>query len=173
MKRPRILLLVPAADDSNWYPWLAAKLDAAKCKVVLRCAMTPLAALRDECDRDTIVLGHRSGAGLALRLTEQAQVLGLILVAPYLAGPPRCTVGSVHSHLHDDSDAFQYTKVRRNCGWILHLGSPDDLYTPTPAQIALAQTLHSDFYFLPGRAQYTTIEAHDLWAVLAAKLPPL
>ncbi|KDO35109.1 hypothetical protein SPRG_01176 [Saprolegnia parasitica CBS 223.65] len=54
MKRPRILLLVPAADGSNWYPWLAAKLDAVKCKVVLRCTTTPLAALRDECDGDTV-----------------------------------------------------------------------------------------------------------------------
>ncbi|OQR83538.1 hypothetical protein ACHHYP_14576 [Achlya hypogyna] len=154
MKRPWVLLLVPGGDASAWYAWLSAKLHDAKCPVVMRCLSTPLVLLRDDVDHNTILIGHRAGAAVALRLTEQAQVRGLVLVAP-------CVTGTL--------DGVE--KIAHNCPWVVQLGAPDDIFVPNADQVALAQALHADFYFLPGRGQYTQPEAPDLWAILAAKLP--
>ena len=79
--------------SSNWYAWLAAKLQAHPSfdEVVLRDMPAPVRARRNlwltfmleemGADERTVVIGHSSGAVAALRLLETHKLHGAVLVS--------------------------------------------------------------------------------------------
>ncbi|ETV85144.1 hypothetical protein, variant 1 [Aphanomyces astaci] len=92
---PRVLI-VPGngctpIEQCNWYAWLANELRERGCEVVLTSMPDPhraresiwLPFIRDvmKCDRDTVVVGHSSGAEAAMRLAESTEFLGMLLVS--------------------------------------------------------------------------------------------
>ena len=79
--------------SSNWYGWLERRLlqDGRFTEVVLRDMPDPLEAKRSiwlpfmlatlGCDTRTVVIGHSSGAVAAMRLLEQHELAGVLLVS--------------------------------------------------------------------------------------------
>uniref|UniRef100_A0A8K9Y2U9 RB binding protein 9, serine hydrolase n=1 Tax=Oncorhynchus mykiss TaxID=8022 RepID=A0A8K9Y2U9_ONCMY len=74
-----------------------------------------------ECDEETVIIGHSSGAVAAMRYAETHKVFGLILVGAYTydLGDERESAGH-----------WEWEQMRRNVGHIVQFGSKDDPFLP-------------------------------------------
>lgn len=119
------------AEDA-WYLYLYNKLSIYGYKIDLRThdesiinsKVNIIKTLKDEikCDKNTIIIGHSSGAQACLRYAEEYPVLGLVLVTPYVTHM---------SNFHEkESGYFDYPwkpeQIRKNCKWIIQFSSDDD-----------------------------------------------
>ena len=126
---------------SNWFPWLAKKLEA-KGRVFVPTFPTPQgqyldnwvkiaeSTIRDASPADTIIIAHSIGPACALRLAERAKTpfKSLFLVCPFLQklglqdyDPPNETF---IRHL------FDWKKVKAGAKKIICLAGDNDPYVP-------------------------------------------
>uniref|UniRef100_A0A8K9ULZ7 RB binding protein 9, serine hydrolase n=1 Tax=Oncorhynchus mykiss TaxID=8022 RepID=A0A8K9ULZ7_ONCMY len=87
-----------------------------------------------ECDEETVIIGHSSGAVAAMRYAETHKVFGLILVGAYTYD------------LGDERESGEFTdflpweQMRRNVGHIVQFGSKDDPFLPWEEQKVVHRT---------------------------------
>ncbi|RHY05180.1 hypothetical protein DYB36_000993 [Aphanomyces astaci] len=134
---PRVLI-VPGngctpIEQCNWYAWLANELRERGCEVVLTSMPDPhraresiwLPFIRDvmKCDRDTVVVGHSSGAEAAMRLAESTEFLGMLLVSACVTD-----LGDASERASGYYNRrWEYEKMKANVKWIVQFGAPGAL----------------------------------------------
>ncbi|XP_067936143.1 uncharacterized protein [Watersipora subatra] len=138
---------------ANWYGWACKRLkknEGLECK--LENMPDPIYARENiwlpfmekalQCDKNTIIIGHSSGAVAALRFAESHKVFALVLVSAYV------------SHLDDETEKrsgyfdrpWQWNKIRSNCQRIVQFGSSDDPFLPWTEQELVAKETKAEFY---------------------------
>eukprot|EP00445_Apocalathium_hangoei_P039485 CAMPEP_0203953284 /NCGR_PEP_ID=MMETSP0359-20131031/86684_1 /ASSEMBLY_ACC=CAM_ASM_000338 /TAXON_ID=268821 /ORGANISM="Scrippsiella Hangoei, Strain SHTV-5" /LENGTH=530 /DNA_ID=CAMNT_0050886533 /DNA_START=26 /DNA_END=1615 /DNA_ORIENTATION=+ len=129
---------------SNWYGWLAGQLEAAGVEVGIRNMPDPMTAREslwlpfivrelaggEKRLRETIVVGHSSGATAAMRLAETHRVGGIVLVAAYTSD-----LGDLNERASGYfSRPWQWEKQKENAGFIVQFASTDDPFLPLEEQ---------------------------------------
>mmetsp|Transcript_24860 Transcript_24860/g.41564 ORF Transcript_24860/g.41564 Transcript_24860/m.41564 type:complete len:237 (-) Transcript_24860:236-946(-) len=97
-----------------------------------------------ECDENTILIGHSSGAAAAMRLVEEHKVLGLVLVAAY------------DDDMGDDlerksgyfSRPWDWTKMQENAQFIVQFAGSEDTLVPIEVQRRVARALSPKAQFI-------------------------
>lgn len=154
----------------NWYASVRDELSSSGVvtSVQLRDMPDPVYAresywlpfMRDvlQCDRDTVIIGHSSGAVAAMRYAETNCVGGLVLVSAYT------------SHLGDETERksgyfdrpWQWDKIQQNAGFIVQFGSSDDPFLPWSEQKAVADGLKADLREYGDRGHFMNSRFPDL-----------
>lgn len=92
-------------------------------------------------DKQTIIIGHSSGAVAAMRYSENNKILGSVLIAGY------------HSDLDDATEKesgyfdkpWEWEKIKNNQQWIIQFNSTDDPYIPIDEARLVNEKLGSDY----------------------------
>src|SRR6266568_9423080 len=122
--------------DDHWTPWLKAELEKNGISVIAPSmpdnvqakASVWLPYMRDklQCDENTVVIGHSSGAVAAMRYAEQHKLLGTILV-----GTCYTDLGWESERISGYYDTpWQWDLMQKNQQWIMLFASQDDPFIP-------------------------------------------
>lgn len=135
-----------------WFPYIQSELENQGVDVVAAEFPDPKLAraeywlpfLREELkiDKDTVIVGHSSGAIAAMRYAEQYPVLGSILVGTY------------HTHLDIDAEKqsgyfdtpWQWEKIRSNQQWTVIFASQDDPWIPIEEPRFVHEQLQCEYH---------------------------
>jgi len=151
-----------SVERSNWYASVRDSLSADKRITSVQVQDMPdpvyaresywLPFMHDilQCDSNTVVIGHSSGAVAGMRYAESYAVGGLVLVSAYV------------SDLGDETERksgyfnrpWQWDKIRQNAGFIVQFGSSDDPFLPWSEQQVVADGLHADLKQYSNRGHF-------------------
>ena len=152
-----LIMLVPGNQDSdvyseNWYPWIAEQLRNLGLKFIAK-NMPDANLARKEywlpfierqlgSDKDSILIGHSSGAVAALRFAETHKLRGIVLVSASYTdiGDER----EKASHYFDEP--WQWDKIKKNVKWIIQFHSLNDLYIPIEEARYIAKQLGTEYH---------------------------
>ncbi len=155
MKKLKIILIHGNGGGTNqdhWFPWVKIELQKLDLKVLSPNFPDPIKArakywlpyLKNElkADKNTIIIGHSSGAVAALKYAEKNQLFGSILI------------GCNHTDLGDQFEKqsgyfntpWQWSKIKQNQNWIIQFASIDDPYIPIKEPRFIHKKLNSDYH---------------------------
>jgi len=138
-------------SDCMWYGWIKQSVGKAGIECVLTEFPDPIGAhenvwlpfMRDQlnCDENTIVIGHSSGAVASMRLLENVKLAGVVLVSTY------------HSDLGDENEAesgyfnrpWNWKAIRDNAGFIVQFHSKNDHLVPVEEARYVHEQLQSTY----------------------------
>lgn len=100
--------------------------------------------LKDElkADKDTIIIGHSSGAVAAMRFAETNKIYGSILI------------GACYTDLKDEDEKisgyyntpWNWEFIKNNQNWIVQFASTDDPYIPIEEARFIHEKLDTEYY---------------------------
>jgi predicted alpha/beta hydrolase family esterase len=140
------------SPQDNWFPALKNHLEAANITVIaeefpdndLARASQWLPFLLHELhvDKQTILVGHSSGAIAAMRLAEKQPILGSVLVGAY------------HTHLNMPKEMqsgyfdnpWDWSAIRKHQTWIALFASQDDPWIPIEQPRHIHQMLNCEYH---------------------------
>jgi len=119
-------------------------------------------------DKDTILIGHSSGAMAAMRYAEAHRLLGSVLV------------GVCHTDLGDRFEAasgyydrpWQWDRIRMNQEWIGVFNSTDDPHIPIAEPRVVAAQLRCSYFEFTDRGHFTDAAFPELVEFVRRKLLP-
>jgi len=153
-------------NSCNWYLWLKEKIDSSEnlqqknIQVILEDMPDPYDAhetvwvpfIINElgADRNSIVVGHSSGAEATMRLLETNRLGGAILVS------------ACHSDLGLESERisgyysrpWQWEKIRENAEFIVQYHSTDDPFIPISEARHVSENLCSEYYEFTNKSHF-------------------
>ena len=155
--------------DANWYAWLDKRLrdsgrfSEVKCETMpdpykaRRSIWLPFMLSTLACAADTIVVGHSSGAVAAMRLLEEHQLAGCVLVAA--CHTDLGDAGEAASGYYPPSGgAWKWDSIRANAGAnganIVILHSDNDPFIPLGEAQHVADSLRVPLNVCPGRSHF-------------------
>lgn len=162
--------------NSVWIPWLKAELEKKKIKVMAHTmpdnyeakASQWLPYMKDvlQCDANTIVIGHSSGAVAAMRYAEQNKLLGSVLV-----GACYTDLGFESEKISGYYDApWQWDAMKKNQQWVIQLSSSDDPYIPIHEARHIHKNLDSEYHEFDDQGHFQNKEIEALVSILLGKL---
>lgn len=151
---PKIILIhgMSATSQNHWFPWLKKELKKRKIKVTNRTFPNNLRAeervLLDfldknlKADANTILIGHSSGAAVAMRYAESHKLYGSILI------------GALYTDLgykeEQETGLFKrkwnWEKIRKNQNWIIQFASLDDPFIPIEQPRYIHKMLKTEYH---------------------------
>ena len=152
--------------SSNWYGWLEKRLleDGRFSEVVLKDMPDPLAARRRiwlpfmladlGCDASTVVIGHSSGAVAAMRLLEDHELAGALLVSACHTDLGMASEQAA-GYYPPSGGPWQWDAMQRNAGGnlcVLH--SDDDPFIPLQEAEHVAKSLAAPLRVERGRLHF-------------------
>jgi uncharacterized protein len=155
MKKPKIII-VPGNGDSgpneNWFPYVQEKLEKKGFKVISKKMPDAVLArkkfwlpfIKDKlkADKNTIVIGHSSGAVAAMRLLEEQKLLGVVLV-----GACYTDLGMEEEKISGYyDDPWNWKVIKKNAQWIVQFSSQDDPYIPIKEARFVHQKLACEYH---------------------------
>ena len=163
MKNAIILHGTGGSPEGNWFRWLEAELKAKGLDVWLPALPFPdHPSLREELDfvhkhcpfvltDETIIIGHSSGAILALLLAQEcSQNLGAVVAVSVFYDN---SLGwSANDRLFDMP--FNWEKIRANAPAILCIHSDDDPYVPLEQARYVAERVGAEFVVMPSQGHF-------------------
>ncbi len=141
-----------STTHDNWFPFVQKSLEQRGFEVVAATFPDPVLAresywipfLRDELkvDKDTVLVGHSSGAIAAMRFAEQYQILGSVLVGTY------------YTHLNVESEKqsgyfdrpWNWQAIKRNQQWAVIFASQDDPWIPVAEPRFIHEQLNCEYH---------------------------
>lgn len=162
---------------ANWYGWAHKqinKMENVSCG--LRNMPDPITAkesiwipfMREqmECDENTVIIGHSSGAEAAMRFAEKYKVKGIILVSACV------------TDLGDDNERasgyysrpWDWTSIKANTDFVVQFGSTDDPFIPWEEQQAVADGLNSDLRKFSDKGHFMNSSFPQLLEVVKEKI---
>jgi len=134
----------------NWYGWLETQLKDLGADVSLEVMPEPLYAYEnvwipfvvEKLTRGTplsecIIVGHSSGAVMAMRLMEKYKVKGVLLVAAYVSALGDATEEASGYF----SRPWEWGTMKENTGFIIQMASKDDPLLPLEEQRTVQREL--------------------------------
>jgi len=163
--------------SSNWYGWLFKELTQRGIETVLVDMPDPHGASENlwiaccleelKCDATTVVVGHSSGAACAMRLAENHELAGLVLVSAY------------HTDLGDEGEKsagyfnrpWLWERIRSNGSagsafGVHQFGAADDCFLPLSEQVHVASNIGANFIRIDGRSHYMDPTFPELLSLL-------
>ncbi|XP_024299438.1 serine hydrolase RBBP9 [Oncorhynchus tshawytscha] len=156
-------------ERSNWYGWAKKQINKIPDVTCLLSNMPDPVTAREsiwlpfiqeelQCDEETVIIGHSSGAAAAMRYAETHNVFGLILVGAYT------------SDLGDENEResgyfsrpWEWEQMRRNVGHIVQFGSTDDPFLPWEEQQAVAEGLGAVLHKYTDRGHFQNTQFPEL-----------
>jgi hypothetical protein len=155
MKNPNVILVHGnggSTADGLWLPWVKAQLENAGLEVkaqtmpdnVLARESKWLPFLENElgADKNSIIIGHSSGAVAAMRYTETHQIYGSVLI------------GACYTDLGDEDEKasgyynrpWQWDNIKAHQNWILQFASTDDPWIPIEEARFIHDQLDTDYH---------------------------
>lgn len=135
-----------------WFPYVQNALEKLSLKVVARNFPDQKLArkkywlpfLKDKlkADKNTILIGHSSGAVAAMRFAEKNKILGSILV------------GASYTDTGDETERksgyydgpWDWRAIKKNQKWIVQFASTDDPYIPIKEPRYIHKKLQTEYY---------------------------
>lgn len=141
-----------STPDDNWFPYVKAGLE--KLGIETRAPQFPDADLARasywlpflkndlKADKNTIIIGHSSGAIAAMRFAENHKLFGSVIVGAY-----HTDLGYDKEKLSGYFDAsWNWPKIRSNQNWIIQFASLDDPWIPIAEPRFVRDQLLSEYY---------------------------
>jgi len=139
------------SPQDNWLPYLEQELPKLGIEVINK--QFPDADLArkefwlpfiDElgADKDTIIIGHSSGAVAAMRYAEEKPLLGSVLVGACYTDLG--DDGEKQSHYYDDP--WRWDEIKNNQRWIIQFASSDDPFIPIEEARHIHENLDTEYY---------------------------
>lgn len=168
MTKAVILHGTGGSPDDNWFRWLENELQAKGLTVWLpQLPHAEQPSLKEEIefvtantpfafDEETVIIGHSSGASLALALvsTAQAPIGALMVVSPFVPTdePYAATTWEANAKLFDTP--IDLSAIRRKALQRLVVHSDDDPYIPLSVASSIADASHAEFVMIPGQGHF-------------------
>ena len=139
------------ARESIWLPFIRSKLIRSDDKNVgERGGGGGKGGEEVDLIKNSVVVGHSSGAVAALRLAETHRLRGVVLVS------------ACHTDLGDANERasgyysrpWEWEKIRQNCGFIVQFHSDDDPFIPLREARHVAANTKSEYHELKGRSHF-------------------
>jgi len=133
------------ARSSQWLPFLEHELKA---------------------DKNSILVGHSSGAVAAMKYAETHQIMGSVLVGTY----------STHLDVETEKASgyfdlpWQWEKIKENQLWSIVLASHDDPYIPIQEQRYVAEQLDSEYHEYDDKGHFMEHEFEELVAAVLRRI---
>ncbi|XP_050407068.2 serine hydrolase RBBP9 [Patella vulgata] len=161
---------------ANWYGWLHKKLTEMKIPCRLEAMPDPYTASESEwipymhkelnCDENTIVVGHSSGAEAAMRYAEKYKLKGITLVS-----------GCV-TDLGDENERasgyynrpWLWEEMKKNTDLIIQFGSTDDPFIAWSEQQEIADNLNPELHKFTDKGHFMSSTFPELLNVIKTKL---
>lgn len=136
----------------NWFPYLKKEFETLGLTVIdrdfpdndLAREKHWLPFLKDElkADKDTILIGHSSGAVAAMRFAEKNRILGSVLI------------GAEYTDMGDAKEKasgyynrpWDWQTIRKNQEWIVQFASTDDPWIPIDEARHIHEKLDTEYY---------------------------
>jgi uncharacterized protein len=163
MKKAIILHGTGGSPESNWFRWLESELRSHGVQVwlpTLPHARSPrLSEWRDyviknapfELDLETIIIGHSSGAVLALIVTQSLEnKLGAVVCVS--AFKDNSLGWDANDNLFDLP--FSFDAIKNNVDVLLYIHSDDDPYCPINQPKYLHQNTGGEFVLIPDQGHF-------------------
>lgn len=101
-------------------------------------------------DKDTIIIGHSSGAVAAMRYAEKHQIAGSVLI------------GACYTDLGDETEResgyydkpWGWNDIKKNQAWIIQFASTDDPYIPIEEARHIHEKLNSEYHEFNDRGHF-------------------
>lgn len=156
----------------GWAPWLKEKLSKLKVETIFETFPDSILARRKywipflkdklKAGKDTILVGHSSGAVCAMRYAEKYQIHGSILVAP--------SYTDLGDELEKQSgyfdDPWRWEKIKKNQKFIALFYSKDDPYIPQKEFIHIKNELNPKTYFFENKGHFMEESFPELFECL-------
>lgn len=141
-----------STPKDNWFPFIKTELEKFGINIIdrqfpdayLARASYWLSFLKDElkADKNSILIGHSSGAVASMRFAENNQIFGSILVAPM-----HTDLGIETERLSGYYDKpWDWHAIRNNQNWIIQFSSTDDPWIPIAEPRFVHEQLKSEYY---------------------------
>ncbi len=149
------VILIPGNNGGkttdNWFPYVKAELEKEQFEVISRDfpdndlarEIYWIPFLKElKADRNTILIGHSSGAVAAMRYAEGNPILGSVLV------------GACHTDLGIEKEKlsgyfnrpWQWDAIRKNQQWITLFASTDDPWAPISEARFIQKQLQAEYF---------------------------
>jgi hypothetical protein len=187
MKRAVILHGTGGSPESNWFQWLETELKKRGLEAWLPALPNTdqpklsanAAFVRENApfvlDETTLIIGHSSGAVLALILAQQsaAPLGGVAAVsvfhndslfgdAPARAGLPETYAAIEWEHNDSLFDVpFDYSAIKNRARKLLFVHSDDDPYVPLPQAQHVADSCSGEMLVIPGQGHFNLEKSQD------------
>lgn len=157
-------ILIHGNGDSkptdNWFPYLKKELEKLGIQVdasqfpdaQLARASYWLPFLENElkADKNTIIVGHSSGAIAAMRYAETHQILGSALVGTYYTD-----LGYQTEKLSGYFDTpWNWDAIKKNQKWIIQFAGANDPWIPIQEAHTVRDLLGTDYYESPDQGHF-------------------
>jgi uncharacterized protein len=117
-------------------------------------------------DKNTILLGHSSGACASMRYAENNKILGSILV------------GASYTDTNDENERksgyfsrpWKWDKIKANQNWIMQFASIDDPYIKIDEPRLIHKKLNTQYFEYKDKGHFMFPDFPELIEVLKAKL---
>lgn len=156
-------ILIPGngggSPRDNWFPYLKSELEKLNVTVIdeqfpdsnLARAIFWLPFLKElNADKDTILIGHSSGAVAAMRYSETTPILGSVLV-----GACYTDLGLETEKISGYYDApWNWDAIKKNQKWIVQFASSDDPWIPIHEARVIHENLNTDYFEYSDRGHF-------------------
>jgi len=163
-------------EHANWYGWLRNKLIERDVDCVLKNMPDPVLAREEiwipfmekelNCNENTVVVGHSSGAQAAMRYAEKHRVVGLVLVSACVTdlGDPNEKASGYYNR------PWEWQQIKQNTQWIVQFGSTDDPFIPFSEQKQVAEGTAAEFHQFSDKGHFMSMAFPELMNTLINKL---
>lgn len=140
------------SPQDNWFPYLKNELEKSKITVVAsefpdndlarESYWIPFLKNHLHADKNSVLIGHSSGAIAAMRFAENSPLLGSVLVGAY------------HSDLGLEKEKlsgyfnrpWNWEAIRQNQKWVIQFASTNDPWIPIEEPRYIHNKLNTDYY---------------------------
>lgn len=154
-----------ATANDHWFPWMKRKLEQLSYHVIAETFPDNVLARSKYwlpfieklgADKNTILIGHSSGAVAVLRYAEKNKILGSVLI------------GASHTDLGDETEKksgyfdapWNWEAIKSNQRWIIQFASTDDPYVPIDQARYIHEKLGTDYHEYTNQGHFGGDEKH-------------
>jgi predicted alpha/beta hydrolase family esterase len=166
LKRAIILHGTGGSPESNWFRWLEAELKRRGYEIWLPALPHPEhPSLRENVDYvrehlpfpiddQTLLIGHSSGAILALIIAQELAepAFGIVAVSVFRNAPSKATDWKANSRLFDVE--FDFEAIKTHAGKLLFVHSDNDPYVPLEQARSVADGCQAELVVMSGQGHF-------------------
>lgn len=158
--------------NDNWFPYVKKELENLSLTVIAKTFpdnklarkkyWLPFIKNKLIADKNTIIIGHSSGAVAAMRFAENNKILGSILISGSYTD-----LGDADEKISGYFDIpWDFKKIKNNQNWIAQFASVDDPYIPIKEARFIHEKLKTEYYEF-------TDQGHFGWDTQKKEFPEL
>lgn len=184
MKNAFIIHGAYGSPQENWFPWLKAELENLGYKVIVPQFPTPEGqsldawlkvwdGYKDQCDEETIIIGHSIAVAFILRVLERLDhpIKAAFLVAGFVRGLNNDEVDQINESFYDHP--FDWEKIKANCQEFACFSSDNDPYVPLEQGEEVANHLGVEVTLVRDAGHFNTTSGYTSFPLLLEKIKPL